>query len=393
MKSKYEKGEWLTQLPPGYDVIKHNKERKIVINAEGRKIQKAWQWKLEGMRNEDISHKLSKMGLFMYPQRIHKIFKNPFYCGLIAHGILDGKVVDGKHEAMVSKENFFKINQIRLDSTRCGISHKKENEFMPLKIFVKCNACGEGMTGYIVKKKNLYYYKCRKEGCNCNKSDKSMHKQLLEKLVQYSAKEKLSSAIANKYEIAYQEKNKENILKKAEYENRLAELKESIEKLYDKFYIKEEMNKEKYDSLSAKLERERLQISEELSKLGNMSSNLAEKLILASELSRKLTDIWASGSFEIKTRLQKLVFPDGMGYDKKTDTLLTPKINEAIFEIARIAGDSAIMKEGFNVTQNKKSPFAEKAGFEPAVRFPVRMFSKHVLSASQAPLLKFEMQM
>lgn len=387
MKSKYEKGEWLTQLPPGYDVIKHNKERKIVINAEGRKIQKAWQWKLQGMRNEDISHKLAKMGLFMYPQKIHKIFKNPFYCGLIAHGILDGKVVEGKHEAMVSKEDFFKINQIRLDSTRCGISHKKENEFMPMKIFVRCSACNEGMTGYIVKKKNLYYYKCRKEGCNCNKSAKNMHKQLLEKLVQYSAKEKLSTALACKYETAYQEKNKENIKQKAEFEKRLTEIKDSIEKLDDKFYIREEMNKEKYDSLSAKLEKERLQISEELAKLGQMSSNLAEKMVQASELSRKLTEIWASGSFDIKTRLQKLVFPEGMGYDKKTDSLLTPKINEALFEIARIAGDSAIMKEGFNVTQNKKSPFAETEGFEPSIHLRVYKLSRLARSTTLTSLL------
>jgi hypothetical protein len=30
--------------------------------------------------------------------------------------------------------------------------------------------------------------------------------------------------------------------------------------------------------------------------------------------------------------------------------------------------------------------YAEKEGFEPSEQFPVRMFSKHVLSATQAPL-------
>ena len=33
---------------------------------------------------------------------------------------------------------------------------------------------------------------------------------------------------------------------------------------------------------------------------------------------------------------------------------------------------------------------AEREGFEPSVPFPVRMFSKHVLSASQASLLAFK---
>lgn len=342
------------------------------------------------MRNEDISHKLAKMGLFMYPQKIHKIFKNPFYCGLIAHGILDGKVVEGKHEAMISKEDFFRINQIRMDSTRCGISHKKENEFMPLKIFVSCSACGEGMTGYIVKKKNLYYYKCRKEGCNCNKGAKDMHKQLLGKLSQYSAKEKLSTAIAHRYEIAYQKKNEENIKQKAEFEKRLDEIKDSIEKLDDKFYIREEMNKEKYDSLTAKLEAERTKISEELVKYSQMTSNLAQKMIQASELSRKLAEIWTSGGFEIKTRLQKLVFPEGMSYDKKTDSLLTPKINEALFEIARHTGDSAIMKEGLSITQNRKSPFAEREGFEPPELLHSTVFKTAAIDHSAiSPLRKY----
>ena len=34
-----------------------------------------------------------------------------------------------------------------------------------------------------------------------------------------------------------------------------------------------------------------------------------------------------------------------------------------------------------------KTRSAERAGFEPAVPFPVRQFSKLFLSASQAPLL------
>ncbi len=367
MKSKYEKGEWLTQLPPGYDVVTVNKERKILINAEGKKIQKAWRWKLEGMRNEDISAKLAKMGLFMYPQKIHKIFKNPFYCGLIAHGILDGKVVEGKHEAMVSKEDFFKINEIRQSSTRFGIQHKKENENMPLKVFVKCSACGEGMTGYIVKKKNLYYYKCRKEGCNCNKSAKDMHKLFLEKLNPYTIKNDLSPAIAFKYEIAYLKRNKENIAQKNQYENRLKEIGEGLDNLDDKHYIKNEMTKEKFDALTGKLNTEKMKIIKLLDDCSVSTSNLAQKIIQASQISRKLTEFWQSGGYDKKTRLQKLVFPDGIAFNKKTGALLTPKINQEIVEIARLSGDLAINKKGLNTPQSAKSLVAEKEGFEPSL--------------------------
>ncbi len=48
--------------------------------------------------------------------------------------------------------------------------------------------------------------------------------------------------------------------------------------------------------------------------------------------------------------LQKLVFPEGMSYNRKTDTVLTPKVNEAIMEIARYTGDLSITKKGIKVT-------------------------------------------
>lgn len=200
MKSKYEKGEWLSQLPPGYEVIKEGKERKILINSEGQKIKKAWLWKYNGMSNEEICARLVKLGVNMYKQKATKIFKNPFYCGLIAHGILDGRVVDGKQEPMVSRDIFFKINEISRNNTRFGVPHKKESEEMPLKVFAKCEACNMGMTGYIVKKKNLYYYKCRKNGCNCNKSVKGLHELFLNEFTRYPIDKTLLKAFAYEYE-------------------------------------------------------------------------------------------------------------------------------------------------------------------------------------------------
>ena len=48
----------------------------------------------------------------------HKIFrKNTKFimqlpCGLISHGMLNGKVVEGVHEKMITKETFMKVNEV-----------------------------------------------------------------------------------------------------------------------------------------------------------------------------------------------------------------------------------------------------------------------------------------
>lgn len=83
-------------MPPlGYDSIKANGRRKIVINAKGKLLRQAFEWKVvENLSNEAIREKLAQKGLKLIHQRISEIFRNPFYCGLMAYNMLEGKVVE-----------------------------------------------------------------------------------------------------------------------------------------------------------------------------------------------------------------------------------------------------------------------------------------------------------
>ncbi len=155
MKEKFEKGEWVTCVPQGYDIIKVNGMRKIVVNEEGKKLRKAFEWKAQGMKNEEIVLKLRAMGLKMYKQQLTKVFKRPFYCGIINHGMLDGRVVEGTHEKLISQELFLQVNNLHRAAPNYGVPHKKEQEAVPLKVFIRCEDCGAPFTGYIVKAKGL----------------------------------------------------------------------------------------------------------------------------------------------------------------------------------------------------------------------------------------------
>ena len=73
--------------------------------------------------------------------------------------MLNGKIVEGVHEKMISKEEFMKVNDIVSSSTKYGVPHKLENINLPLKVFVKCADCNQPYTGYIVKKKNPFHTK------------------------------------------------------------------------------------------------------------------------------------------------------------------------------------------------------------------------------------------
>jgi site-specific DNA recombinase len=61
--------------------------------------------------------------------------------------------VVGDHEKLIPQELFLCIHDIRAAAGgKYGVSHKKENEEYPLKLFMKCGNCGIGYTGYAVTK-------------------------------------------------------------------------------------------------------------------------------------------------------------------------------------------------------------------------------------------------
>lgn len=382
LKSKYEQGNWCISTPIGYDKIKINGESKIVLNDYGKKFRKAWEWKLQGYSNEQIIEMLAKIGIITYKQRIYKIFKNPFYCGLISHGILDGKVVQGKHEPMVSQADFFKINEIRLASTKYGVSHKTQNEGVPLKVFIECGDCGDPFTGYIVKKKNLYYYKCRRVGCKCNKSAKEMHKVFVELLGQYQIKEVLIEPLIWQLEHDYNESTKDAAERELSLNKRLEELNIGIQNLEEKYYVHTEMTREIFDRLMKKLIGDKEENVRLLAASAVQISNLCESLHAVAQLCLKITKLWLKGSVRFKEKLQKLVFPEGIVYDRENGAFRTPKINSVIAEIARLSGDLLLKTKGLNPFLLGQSLFAEKEGFEPPDLLQSTVFKTAALDRS-----------
>ena len=237
MKMKMSKGEWIVKPPQGYDIVRRNGERKIIVNSEGKLLSKAFQWKSEGMNNEKILQKLHTLGLPIYKQQLSKVLANPFYCGIMVHGLLDGKVVEGKHEKMITKEMFLKVNHERLKSPLFGLIHSRDNEALPLRKFVRCGTCNEPFTGYLVKKKHIWYYKCRTTGCRCNKNAGKLHEAFEELLSDYTIDSKLMKPIQYHLEYLINRDTKDDAVHLKVCRSRLSVISNNLEKLAERFYI------------------------------------------------------------------------------------------------------------------------------------------------------------
>ena len=106
-KDKLLQGDWVTQPPLGYESIKRNGKKEIVINERGLLLQKAFRKKIRlDVSFKDLATWLNQRGIKVTNKRLSELARNVFYCGFMAHSALEGEVVKGNHEALLSKREF-----------------------------------------------------------------------------------------------------------------------------------------------------------------------------------------------------------------------------------------------------------------------------------------------
>jgi site-specific DNA recombinase len=364
MREKLKRGEWLGPAPKGYsyDRSEGNKVQKIVINESGKLIKKAFYWKLEGESHPKIIEKLNALGLKVPIQTLSDILHNPFYCGLVAHTLLDGEIVQGNHPALISEDVFMKVHKLQKVD---GFHQKKDNENLPLKPFLYCSICGSTYTGYLVKKKKLYYYKCNTRKCNCNKSANSLHEMFTALLQKYRVDSTYFGLLKEQLEFTYNNLTEKNTDLKKELTLKSSETQIKIKNVKERFATGE-IERNLYAEVSAKLEKEKSDIETEIEKTGSRVSNLEKLINYTMDLSSKLHTTWKLGEHTDKQNLQKIVFPEGIQYHRRKDEYLTPRVNRVFEFVLYVSKHYDGNKNGSFDFYVENSHSVPRAGIEPA---------------------------
>ena len=82
-------------------------------------------------------------------------------------------------------------------------------------------------------------------------------------------------------------------------------------------------------------------------------------------LSESLENIWVDGDLKQRQKLQNLVFPSGLGYDKSNDIVRTPKVNAIFGSIPILTKEISNIKNGEPILVNQFSDLVSPIGFEP----------------------------
>ncbi len=366
MVEKLRSGWWTGKAPLGYDQIKVNGEQKILINEKGKLIRKAFLMKAnEGLSNTEIVAKCKALGLPITMQRLTDIFRNTFYCGIISHNLLNGELVQGKHEALITEKIFLKVNNLTAKHSQ-GYTQNFTDDSLPLKSFVRCAACNTPMTGYLNRKKNIHYYKCNKIGCGCNGNAKKLHKQYEHILSEYNLDKRFIEPLKEQLKMTYHFMNRQNEAYESELKLRLKDVQTKIDEVEER-YVLGMFEKALFDKYTTKYNEEKNEINKELQKVGFKLSNLNKYIDFSITIAGNLNKIWTSGNYQLKQKVQYLMFPDGILYDKKDGDYLTQRVNTVFSWMSSVAKVLEKNKSGQTGIETDLSALVERTGIEPVI--------------------------
>jgi DNA invertase Pin-like site-specific DNA recombinase len=274
LRQKVKRGEYPCLAPVGY--INDVRTKTVVVDKKKSVIiRKAFElYAKNGSRLEDISSFLaqsgihSKNGKLTHRDRITFILSNPFYVGLFRYA---GETYEGKHQPIISKKIFDKVQKILKQRGRPH--HKQKNEPQAFCGLLKCGNCGMAITGeYKVKKQkngNEHYYtyyhcthksktiKCKQP---CVRQEK-LDEQISSLLQKFSLKKDWAEELNKKLEKDETQTAQSFTAFVQENKNRVEEIRIKLQRLLDG-YLEQDIEKEIYRTEKAKLLSEKKSLEE-----------------------------------------------------------------------------------------------------------------------------------
>ncbi|WP_299222191.1 recombinase family protein [uncultured Aquimarina sp.] len=353
---KLRQGYTMRKPPRGYKLINNgrgrNKEQKIIITEEGKLLKEAFKLKLEyNYSNVAIAEIMKSRGLDIHYKALGRAFKNPYYFGYIKDKRLieSNGVAKGRHPKLITWKEHKIINDI--GGARKKQIKRNEIDQLPLRRHLLCSKCNRKLTGYPAsKRKELFYYKCRSKGCNVNIKNEIVHKSYNELLDTLSFNKSYIPQLKNTLDEVFKAVNKSNTLLKRSITtsiNKTEKERFSAIKNMNSYPEDKSLYKELIVDCDDKLTDLKEQLGDVRVGIDEIKNNTLKALNLISDLS----SIWSSCDYKFKVKLQQLVFPDGIWYDKESNTLKAPKINP-IFSLIKVFKEKLILEDTNKSNQN-----------------------------------------
>jgi len=251
-----------------------------------------------------------RSGLKMRTGEVHRLLQKKFYYGVIEW---KGKIYPGKHEPLINKELFDKVQQVRIREEAPKYSNLKKD--MLYRGIFKCASCGGVITWELHdKRKNVYTYGHCNHYRKCQKRTYIKEPEVSRQITTlFSKLEVKNQRLAEWIKKSLKENHQEEIVYRTntrnELNNRLNTLDHRLSNLYDD-KMDEKISVGFYDKKFEQYSQEKKDLMENLQKLSNETLRYYEVGINIYELSQNAEKLYQEADKEKKRRLLKLVFDE-----------------------------------------------------------------------------------
>ena len=272
-----------------------------------------------GLSNAEILKKITDLGLRtsqgngeLSSQSFDNVLRNPVYAGIISIPAW-GLEVQGRFDPIIDGQLYERV-KARLGHPQIQ-AQSEVGKYFPLKVFVRCSSCGQGLAGSFSTGRHggkYGYYFCRAQGCRAVKFRRlDLDVKFLELLETLRVDVRFAGLVREAVRAVWKGKKaqKDNLL--AQARKQVADL-QAWEAQIVRAWIAERISKEVYDNqmqeVGTRLEAAGLIEGEAVLELAEI-----ELLLDFSDwMLSNAAGVWASASWENKLRIQRAFFPAGL---------------------------------------------------------------------------------
>jgi len=320
LRQKVRRGEYPSLAPIGY--INDSRNKSVVVDKKRASlIRKAFElYAQDNSRLEDISNFLAQQGITsrgnknLKRDRISFILSNPFYYG---HFRYAGEIHEGKHQPVVSKKIFDKVQEILKQRGRPH--HKTKNEPQAFCGLLKCGTCGMGITGeYKIKRQKngnehyYTYYHCTRKNklVMCKEScirQESLDQQISSLLQKFSLREDWAEDLLKMLEKDKLETAQSSAAFVQEAGEKIKIINIKLQRLLDG-YLEQDIEREIYRQEKAKLLSEKKSLEEQKTRFEQKQNDWLEPMVKWLNYAQNLSKIAKNSSLLDKKAAAKEIF-------------------------------------------------------------------------------------
>ena len=366
MRARALNGFWVFQAPWGYRYERQSGGGKLMVRDEPMAsiIQEA----LTGFASERFlsagevlrfikAHPLmpDKKRKTMNFERVNQILTQPLYAGYFELPDWNVSFRKGQHEGVISLETFEAIQE-RLKIRSRAAARKDINADFPMRGHVCCADCGHAMTATWAKGKGgrYPYYMCRQKDCESDGKSiprGKLEHALKELVLSLTPSAELYNLAAETFRDIWNRRIKLGKDARAMARIEIASVDKKIGQLLDRIVATDNPSVvSAYETKIDELEREKLVLSEKVSKCGTPASDYSEIFQTSLDFLSSPWNLWETGKLEDRRAMLKLVFGGSLQF-KRGEGFQTPEISLPFKWLGEISGS--------------KKGMAHPTGFEP----------------------------